>query len=447
MHNPNFCIMTVSPSCQFFPGSDTCLVFPAGPPSSDDSPSSSSMSLLSPVLGAHDSETATQGSTLSDTVIGVKSQPSSESDGEQQGFYEPDEEDKEEDETPVPEDVEEEKSFDEAPPADEPSSPTITISVDNKSPTAQFFRQPSDSGGSPSSHLKPGSVPVLRPISPIPGPQPGMSFQPIKIVAASSSPSPKLTATPPLLTSAVSPVPTSSPRLSLQPVNPARSTSPAVSAGYYPGYPAEIQPGVMPQPPYYPPGSSVTYSETPGAGFPGGATSPYRTPSPVPPSYSQQGPYHPNAMYPPVPNYNFPLSSTAPIQMPTPTTVPSVPRNTPVSDFHRPPDDDHGLNMEELRKALQNDLEPQELGNRVHEISSGHSTPSQGSRTGFSSQSSSATSSPYADRKTSWPVSSTRSHHPPCPMNRSVSSPERKYSGEKEFPLPRRPELGKLRVI
>ena len=403
------------------------------------------MSLLSPVLGAYNPETATHGSTLSDTVIGVKSQPSSESDGEQQGFYEPDEEDKEEDETPVPEDLGEEKYFDEAPhtdePQDEPQSPTITISVDNKSPTAQFFRQPSDSGGSPSSRPKPGTVPVPRPISPIPG----MSFQPIKIVAASSSPSPKLTATPPLLTSAVSPVPTSSPRLSLQPVNTARSTSPAVSTGYHPGYPVEIQPGVMQQSPYYPPGSSGTYSEAPSPGFPGSATSPYRTPSPVPPSYGQQGPFHPNPMYPPVSNYNFPPSITAPMQMPTPTAVPSVPRNTPVSGFHRPLDDDHGLNMEELRMALQNDLEPQELGNRVHEMSSGHSTPSQGSRTGFSSQSSSATGSPYADRKTSWPASSTRSHHPPYPMNRSVSSPERKYSGEKEYPLPRRPELGKLR--
>lgn len=444
---------------QFFPGSDTCLVFPVGPSSSDGSSTSSSMSLLGSLLSPANPATATQGSTLSDTVIGVKSQPSSESDGEQQGLYELDDEDKEEDETPVPGELEEEKPFDDTPPVDEPSSPTVTFSVDHKSPTAQFFRQPSDSGGSSSPHLKPGTVPALRPISPIPGPHPVMSFQPIKIVPASSTPSPKLT-TGPLTTSSVSPLPVTSPRLGLQPANPAHATSPVVSSGYYPGYPSDIQPGVIPQPPY-PPGSYIStattivpgpqtspvlYSEAPGPGYPGPAypgvvTSSYRSPSPIPPTYGQQGLHHPNAVYPPVSKYNFPPSGTAPMQMPMPSTVPSVPRNTPVSGFHRPPDDDHGLNLEELRLALQNDLEPHDSVNRVHEISSGRSTPSQGSRTGFSSQSSSGTSSPYTDRKTSWPVSNTRSHQPPYPMNRSVSSPERKFSAEKENPPQRRSDL------
>ena len=421
------------------------------------------MSLLSPVLDPHDPDMATQGSTLSDTVIGLKSQPSSESEDEQQGSYELDDEDKEEDETPVPEELEEDKFFDAAPavsPSPEPSSPTITFSVDNKSPTAQFTRQPSDSGGSPSAHPKPGTVPVLRPISPIPGPLPGVNFQPIKIVSASSTPSPSLMATP-SSTSAVSPVQASSPRLSVQPVNPARPSSPAVSSGYYPPYPTDISPGTtaMPQP-YYPPGSyistapstapgqqtrPVTYSEVTGSGFLGGGTPPYGPSSPIPPNYGQQpGAYSPNVIYPPVSNYNFPASSTAPIQMPTPNTVPSVPRNTPVSGFHRPPTEDHGLDLEELRIALQNDLDPPEVGNRAHKNSSGRSTPSQGSRTGFSSQSSSGTSSPYTDRKTSWPASATRPHHPPYPMNRSVSSPERHYggSGDRDNPLFRRPELG-----
>jgi len=442
---------------QFFPGADTCLVFPVGPPSIEGSTSSSSLSLLSPELGQHNTGMSTQGSTLSDTVIGVRSQPSSESDGEEQGFYEPDDEDKEQDETPVPEEPEEEKSVDEVPAvvastSAEPSSPTVTVSVVNKSPTAQFFRQPSDSGGSPSSIPKPGTIPVHRPISPIPGPRSGFSFQPIKIVSASSSPSPNLTATPPI-TSAVSPVQASSPRVPHQPVNPARPSSPAVSSAYHPVYPSDMSPGVTPYPPSSymstaptlvagQPNQPLIYSEASGSGFPGGVTPPYRTPSPVPPSYNQQGAYHPNVMYPPVSNYGFPVpSSTAPIQMPTPNTVPSVPANTPVAGFRRPQDDDHGLNLEELRLALQNDLDPAQHGNQVRKNSSGRSTPSQGSRTGFSSQSSSATSSPYTDRKTSWPVSNKRVHNPPYPMNRSVSSPERKYSGDKDIPLPRRTDL------
>lgn len=115
-----------------------------------------------------------------------------------------------------------------------------------------------------------------------------------------------------------------------------------------------------------------------------------------------------------------------------------------MSGFQRPPAD--GLDLEELRQALQNDLDPSEHGNRVRVNSSGHSTPSQGSHTmgsgsGLSSQSSSGAASPYPDRKTSWPVSGPRSHNPPYPMNRSVSSPERKYSAERESPLSRRREL------
>ena len=421
------------------------------------------MSLLSPELGPHDQEMSTQGSTLSDTVIGVKSQPSSESDEE--GSYEVDEEDKEEDETPVPEEFENEPSVDEA--AGNPSgpaSPTITFSVDNKSPTAQFFRQPSDSGGSPSSSQKPAKVPVLRPISPIPGPvigpPPGINFQPINVVSASSSPTSNasLTTTPP--PAEVNPVKASSPRISLQqPVNSARPTSPAmISSGLYPNYPADIQPsGGMHQGPYYPaagyistapsigPGQPLIYPEAAGSGFLGNATSPYRSPSPIPLNYSQQGVYQPNTMYPPVTSsYGFPVSSTTtPMQMPTPSTVPSVPRNTPVSGFHRPPGD--GLDLEELRLALQNDLEPAEHSNRAHINSSGHSTPSQGSHTvgsGFSSQSSSGKGSPYPDRKTSWPATGPRMHNPPYPMNRSVSSPERRYSGERDSPLSRRHELG-----
>lgn len=419
------------------------------------------MSLLSPELG--DGEMSTQGSTLSDTVIGVKSQPSSESDEE--GSYEVDEEDKEEDETPVPEEFENEPPVDEAAGSPSgPASPTITFSVDNKSPTAQFLRQPSDSGGSPSSSQKPGKVPVPRPISPIPGPipgpPPGINFQPIKIVSASSSPNSNtsLTTTPP--PSEVSPVKASSPRISLQqPVNPARPTSPAiVSSGFYPNYSADLQPsGGMHQPPYYSaagyistaptmgPGQPLIYSEAAGpSGFLGGATSPYRSPSPIPLNYGQQGVYQPNTMYPPVSTYGFPVSSTtSPMQMPTPSTVPSVPRNTPVSGFHRPPGD--GLDLEELRQALQNDLEPPEQSNRVRLNSSGHSTPPQGlhnAGSGFSSQSSSGKGSPYPDRKASWPVSGPRMHNPPHPMNRSVSSPERKYSGERQSPLPRRHELG-----
>lgn len=436
---------------QFFPGADTCLVFPVGPPSTDGSISSSNMSLLSAALSQG---MATQGSTLSDTVISVKSQQSSESDSEQHGSYELDDERKEEDETPVPEELENnDQSFDREPA--EPLSPTITISVDNKSPTAQFVRQPSDSGGSPSLHPKQGKVPVLRPISPIPGPVPGINFQPIKIVAASSTHSTNMIAAPPL-TSTVSTMQASGPRMSLQPVNATRPISPAVSSGNHPGYPADIQPGTVPHGPYFSPGGYISaapqigpaqqtqpliYSEAPGAGLLAGATSPYRSPSPVPPSYNPQGVYPPNVMYPPVSNYNFPASSTTPMQMPTPNTVPSVPRNTPVSGFHRPPADDHGLDLEELRIALQNDLDPPELASRVHVNSSGHSTPSQGSHTEYSSQSSSGAGSPYPDRKISWPASTPRVPNPPYPMNRSVSTPERKYSGEKDNPLSRRPEL------
>lgn len=384
---------------------------------------------------------SSQGSTLSDTVIGVKSQLSSESDDE--GSYEIDDEDKEEDETPVPEELENELPLDEAHVSPTgPASPTITISVDNKSPTAQFF-QPSDSGaGSPSSNHKPGKFPILRPISPIPGPLPAMNFQPIKIVSASSSPisNTSLTTSPPLM-SEVSPVKASSPRFSLQPLNPARPSSPAISPGFYPNHPAaDVQSsGGMQQGPYYSPGGyNISTGPSMVSGFLGGATSPYRSPSPIPLNYAQQGPYQPNAMYPPISTYSFPApSSTTSMQMPTPSTVPSVPRNTPVSGFHRPPPD--GLDMDELRIALQNDLDPPEHSNRVHKNSSGHSTPSQGSHTGFSSQSSSGTGSPYMDRKTSWPVSGPRVHHPPYPMNRSVSSPERNFS-DRESPLSRRPE-------
>lgn len=439
-------------------------MFPVGSASNstdESTESSEGMSLLSPELDPHNHEMSTQGSTLSDTVIGVKSQPSSESDEE--GSYEVDDENKEEDETPVPEEFENEPSLDEAHESPTgPTSPTITFSVDNeKSPTAQFLRQPSDSGGSPSSNQKQGKVPALRPISPIPGPPPGITFQPIKIVSASPSPTSNanLTASPPP-TSEVSPVKVSSPRMSLQqPANPARASSPAmIGSGYYLNYSADVQPtGGMQQRPYHPaggyistapslgPGQPPAYSEAVGSGFLGGATSPYRSPSPIP-NYGQQGVYQPNTMYPPVSTYNFPVSSTSsPIQMPTPSSVPSVPRNTPVSGFQRPPAD--GLDLEELRQALQNDLDPSEHGNRVRVNSSGHSTPSQGSHTmgsgsGFSSQSSSGAASPFPDRKASWPVSGPRSHNPPYPMNRSVSSPERKYSGERESPLSRRRELG-----
>lgn len=437
---------------QFFPGSDTCLVFPDGPPSSESSSSGSSLSLLSPPSSHHhDPTTATQGSTLSDTVISVKSQASSESGGEHEGAYELDDERKEEDETPVPEEIEDdEKSPDQAA-STEPLSPTITISVDNKSPTAQFFRQPSDSGGSPSSHPKPGTVAGLRPISPVPGPIPSVNFQPIKIVAASSSPSPSLMAAPPR-TSAVSPVPGSGPRMSFHPANPAHPISPAISPGNpgrHPGYPGDIPRGTLPHGHYYPSGGPLVgpdkqtppliYSEARGSGVTGGMTSPYRSPSPLPPSLNQHGVHSPNVMYPPVSNYNFPPSGTAAIQMPTPNTFPSVPRNTPVAGFQMLPRDDHGLDLEELRIALQNDLDPPELANRVHN-SSGRSTPSQGSHTGHSSQASSGAGSPYPDRKVSWPAAS-HARHPPYPMNRSVSSPERKYSGDKESPLPRRHNL------
>lgn len=429
-------------------------MFLVGSPSNsadESTENSEGMSLLTPELNPHNHEMSTQ-ETLSDTVVGVKSQLSSESDEE--GSYEVDDEDKEEDETPVPEEFENEPSLDETHESPTgPVSPTITFSVDNdKSPTAQFFRQPSDSGGSPSSNEKQGKVPALRPISPIPGPPPGITFQPIKTVSASPSRTSNTTlTTSPLPNSEVSPVRVSSPRMSLQqPVNPARPSSPAmISSGYHPNYPADIQPpGGIEQRPYYPsvgPGQPPMYSEAAGSGFLGGATSPYRSPSPIP-NYGQQGVYQPNTMYPPVSNFNLPVPSTSsPIQMPTPSTVPSVPRNTPVSGFQRPPAD--GLDLEELRQALQNDLDPSEHGNRMHMNSSGHSTPSQGSHTmgsgsGFSSQSSSGAASPYPDRKTSWPVSGPSVHHPPYPMNRSVSSPERKYSAERESPLSRRRELG-----
>lgn len=368
--------------------------------SADESTESSEgMSLLTPELNPHNHEMSTQ-ETLSDTVVGVKSQPSSESDEE--GSYEVDDEYKEEDETPVPEEFENEQSLDETHESQTgPVSPTITFSVDNdKSPTAQFFQKPSDSGGSPSSNEKQGKVPALQPISPIPGPPSGITFQPIKIVSASPSRTSNTSlTTSPLPNSEVSPVRVSSPRMFLQqPVNPARPSSPSmISSGYHP-------------------------------------------------NYGQQGVYQPNTMYPPVSNFNPPVPPTSsPIQMPTPSTLPSVPRNTPVSGFQRPPAD--GLDLEELRQALQRDLDPSEHGNRVHVNSSGHSTPSQGSHTmgsgsGFSSQSSSGAASPYPDRKTSWPVSGPSVHHPPYPMNRSVSSPERKYSGERESPLSRRRELG-----
>lgn len=394
-------------------------MFLVGSPSNsadESTESSEGMSLLTPELNPLNHEMSTQ-ETLSDTVVGVKSQPSSESDKE--GSYEVDDENKEEDETPVPEDETHESPTG-------PVSPTITFSVDNeKSPTAQFFRQPSDSGGSPSSNEKQGKVPALRPISPIPGPPPGIT----SVSASPSRTSNTSLTTSPLPNSEVSPVRVSSPRMSSlqQPVNPARPSSPAmISSGYHPNY-------------------SPMYSEAAGSSFLGGATSPYRSPSPIP-NYGQQGVYQPNTMYPPVSNYNLPVPSTSsPIQMPTPSTVPSVPRNTPVSGFQRPPAD--GLDLEELRQALQNDLGPSEHGNMVHMNSSGHSTPSQGSHTlgsgsGFSSQSSSGAASPYPDRKTSWPVSGPSVHHPPYPMNRSVSSPERKYSGERESPLSRRRELG-----
>lgn len=441
---------------QFFPGSDTCLVFPDGPPSIESSSSGSSLSLLSPLSRHQDPTTATQGSTLSDTVISVKSQASSESGGEHEGAYELDDERKEEDETPVPEEPEDdEKSPDQA--STEPLSPTITISVDNKSPTAQFFRQPSDSGGSPSSHPKPGTVAGLRPISPVPGPIPSVNFQPIKIVAASPSARPNLMEAPPL-TSAVSPVQGSGPRMSPHSANPAHPINPAISLGNpgrHPGYPGDIPPGTLPHGDYYPPGGYIStaplvgpdkqtppliYSEARGSGVTGGVTSPYRSPSPLPPSLSQHGVYSSNVMYPPVSNYNLPPSGTAAIQMPTPNTVPSVPRNTPVTGFQMLPRDEHGLDLEELRIALQNDLDPPELANRVHN-SSGRSTPSQGSHTGHSSQASSGAGSPHPDRKVSWPAAS-HGHHLHYLMNRSVSSPERKYSGDKESPLPRRHNLG-----
>ena len=438
-------------------------MFPVGSASNstdESTESSEGMSLLSPELDPHNHEMSTQGSTLSDTVIGVKSQPSSESDEE--GSYEVDDENKEEDETPVPEEFENGPSLDEAHESPtNPASPTITFSVDNeKSPTAQFLRQPSDSGGSPSSNQKQVKIPALRPISPIPGPPPGITFQPIKIVSAPSPTSNASLTTSPAPTSEVTPVKASSPRMSLQqPANPAHPSSPGIiGSGYYLNYSTDVQPTVgMQQRPYYPagayiptapslrPGQPPAYSEAVGSGFLAGATSPYRSPSPIP-NYGQQGVYQPNTVYPPVSTYNFPGSSTSsPIQMPTPSSVPSVPRNTPVSGFQRPPAD--GLDLEELRQALQNDLDPSEHGNRVRLNSSGHSTPSQGSHTmgsgsGFSSQSSSGAASPYPDRKTSWPVSGPRAHNPPYPMNRSVSSPERKYSGERESPLSRRRELG-----
>ena len=420
---------------QFFPGPDTCLVFPVGSRSTDDSSSVSSTSLESPLLSPPNPVTATQGSTLSDTVIDIGSQASSDSDGEKQGSYEVDEEDKEEDETPQPEELEEDNHS-----SGQPMSPTVTFSVDNNSPTAQFCRQPSDSGSSPSILRKPITVPVLRPISPIPGPLPNASFRPIEVVTTASAPSPRLTSTP-LVTSSISPLPT----LAGIPILPPQAVN-----MYYQGYPAGMQPGVMLQSPHYPPGSNISaasttapthvmYTEAPVSSFTGNTT---------PPGYSQQVPHHPNVMYPPVAIYNnFVTSSGLPMQMPqVPNSTPSVPQNTPMSGFHRPPDEDHGLDMEELRLALQNDLNHIEPGSRVHGHSSGHSTPTQGSYTGFSSQSSSGTSSPYTDRKASWPASNTHPHHPPYLKNRSASTPEHRASGGNENLLPRRLELGNSNV-
>ena len=431
-------------SGQFFPGADTCLVFPVGTSSTstDESSASLDLSLLGSEMDQNGQEMSTQGSTLSDTVIGMKSQPSTESDEE--GSYEIEDEDKVDDETPVPGELEGEPPLEvgyESP--QRTASPTITISVDNKSPTAQFVRQPSDSGGP--SH-KPGKAPV----SPLPGPVPGINFEPIKIISASASPSSNSSlTTSSALPSEVSPVKALSPRISYPPV------SPAVSSGYYPNYTSDIPPsGGVQQAPFYSSGSHMStapstgqpliYSEASGSGYLGGATSPYRSPSPIPPNYGQQGAYPPNSMYPPATSYAFPTpTSTGPMQMPALSTVPSVPRNTPVSGFRTSPPPD-GLDLEELRLALQNDLDPPEHGKRVRFNSSGAS--SQGSHavgSGFSSPSSSGTGSPYPDRKTSWPVSSPRTHSHPHPhMNRSVSSPETKFSGEKRSPLARRREQG-----
>lgn len=424
---------------QFFPGPDTCLVFPVGSQCTDDSSSVSNSSQESPLLSPPNPVTATQGSTLSDTMIdNIKSQPSSDSDGEQQGSYEVDEEDKEEDETPQPEELEEGNHS-----SGQPQSPTVTFSVGNNSPTAQFSRQPSDSGSSPSVLRKPFTVPVLRPISPVPGLHPNASFRPIEVVTATSAPSPRLTSTP-LPPSSISPVPTLS-GISRLPPQAVNATSSTVNNVYYQGYPAGIQPGVVLQSSHYPPGSNIStasttaptrvvYSEGPVSILTGNST---------PPGYTQQVPHHPNAMYPLVPIYNnFMTSNCAPVQVPqAPNSAPSVPQNTPMSGFQIPSDDDHGLDMEELRLALQNDLDPNETGGRVHGHSSGRSTPSRGSYTGFSSQSSSGTSSPFTDRKTSWPASNTHSRHPPYLKNRSASTPEHKASGGKDNLLPRRLEL------
>ncbi|XP_015756075.1 PREDICTED: mitogen-activated protein kinase kinase kinase 7-like [Acropora digitifera] len=241
---------------QFFPGPDTCLVFPVGSQCTDDSSSVSNSSQESPLLSPPNPVTATQGSTLSDTMIdNIKSQPSSDSDGEQQGSYEVDEEDKEEDETPQPEELEEGNHS-----SGQPQSPTVTFSVGNNSPTAQFSRQPSDSGSSPSVLRKPFTVPVLRPISPVPGLHPNASFRPIEVVTATSAPSPRLTSTP-LATSSISPVPTLS-GISRLPPQAINATSSTVNNVYYQGYPAGMQPGVVLQSPHYPPGSNISTAST-----------------------------------------------------------------------------------------------------------------------------------------------------------------------------------------
>lgn len=135
---------------QFFLGVDICFVFFVGLASNsiDESiESSEGMLLLSLELDLYNYEMFIQGSILSDTVIGVKSQLFSESDEE--GSYEVDDENKEEDEILVFEEFENELLLDEAYESFIGLIFLIIIFfVDNeKSLIVQFFRQLFDLGG------------------------------------------------------------------------------------------------------------------------------------------------------------------------------------------------------------------------------------------------------------------------------------------------------------
>ena len=379
---------------QFFPGTDTCIVFPPGSPNTEESVSSFDTEASE---GQRLSVFTTHDSTLSDTVIERHGHHhSSDSEGETEGAYNIDDEQNKgkvvEMAAPLP--SKPEGSV--APPAEiAGQSSGSEESLKTQVVTSPHVLAVSSAGSFPGPSMSPL---IGRDLSPNPG---GAFFQPVVVpmtshvntsgaTLASTVTAGDAASTPPFL---------SSPPVNTRVVSPFRSNSPAVNlVGTIPG----TVPGYVPTSmTYHPPGTSVM--------------PPYY--APIPGSYIPQGYYPSITSGAGGPSFPMPYQAypgMVPVMRPVPAPRVNVHPGTESPG-------ENGINLDDLQQALHNDLRPSAERPHVQGNTSGRSTPTS------LSHSSSNTSSPYMERKESPEkhpfTAGRRPFNPVYPMQRSVSSP------------------------